>query len=469
MNVLWYSCILDGTLKQYHNASCADACEVKTHNIELSAAQISRLSVEQLLSLHLDEVRNHHQNATEMRIRVVDKPMMQVLQAFEDATRSRQRFQSFLEINVIDTGTSIVHRVQDAISMMDSLVYTSIYGQLFQNIQNYTKEYQARMNPSVTTLNNALLKSYRAFTVFNDMVMDYNYQRDPTMGNVNVYNVLTTAGNNAINLYEADANLLHFYLRRNVSKSDNLPDYEVGDAAVRKECNTAKTNLTVTDAYTSLMRDVIQQIQENQNNGYQGYQYSLGVGEGACLGDTADSSPSTSDTPSTISSTTYGSGSTSGSSSGSSSTTTTSYSSPAYTPPEYSDKVCRTHWVSHDNAEWLKTNTSLIQSLIEKVTSCKSDYSDFLTALNSWLNHLNINGTKNFVDNYDFVKLMDELRQDAKWIEINMELFKNNKNYLTNIASDILSSRSDQFIMTTEDAYSDILQLIITPIQVCAI
>ena len=135
---------VDGTLKHHHNASCADACEVKTHNIELSASQISRLSVEQLLSLHLDDVKTHHLNTTEMRTRVVDKQMRQVLQAFEDAKRSRQRFQSFLEINVIDTRTSIVHRVQDAISMMDSLVYTSIYGQLFKNIQKYTKEYQTR-------------------------------------------------------------------------------------------------------------------------------------------------------------------------------------------------------------------------------------------------------------------------------------------------------------------------------------
>ena len=284
-----------------------------------------------------------------------------------------------------------------------------------------------------------------------------------------VHQILTAAGNNAIQIFASVGNVLLFYLTQNVSKGDNLPDYEVRNAAVRKECDDAKTNLTVTEAL-NLLPYVMKQIQEHTYNNDIVHQYSLGVGEGDCLGDTADSS-ATSTTPSTIGSTSYGSGSTSGSSSGSSSTTTTSYSSPAYTPPEYSDKVCRTHWVSHENAGWLNTNTSLMLSLINKVMSCKSEYSDFLTALSSWLNHLNINGTTNFADNYDFVKLMDELRQDAIWIARNMELFKNNKDYLAYIASDILSPRSDQFIMTTENAYSDILQLIITPIQVhvCAI
>ena len=461
MNVLWYSCVLDGTLKQHHNASCADACEVKTHNIELSAAQISRLSVEELLSLHLDEVTINNRNATEMRTRVVDKQMKQVLQAFEDAKRSRQRFQSFLEINVIDIGTSIVHHVQNAISEMDSLVNTSIYGQLFQNIQNYTNEYQARMNPPVTILNNALLKSYRAFTVFNHMVMDFNYQRNPNMRDLEVYNMLTAAGKNAIQLFEADASLLQFYLWRNVSNRDNLPDYDVGNAVARKECNRTKTTLTEIDSYINLIQEVIQQI-EDKHNDNEGYQYSLGAGEGDCLGDTASASTST--TPSYTSTTSDWSDSYS-----SSSSTTSSYDIPTYTPPPYIDKVCRTHWVSHENAQWLQTNTSMIKSHIEKVISCKSQYSDFLTSLNAWLNNLNIYGTHNFANKYDFVKLMDELRQDATWIEENMELFKSHKEFLAKTASNILSHRSDQFVMTTEDAYSDILQLIIAPILVCAI
>jgi hypothetical protein len=205
-----------GTRKPHLNSSCADACEVKTHKIELSSGQISRLSVEQLLSLHNDDVTERFLNASEMRIRVVDTEVMDVLHAFKDNQLARKKFQSILDVNFVEKSNSIVHRIQDAIAKMDNVTYNSITRKLFYYLDDDRYQYIEFIKPSLAILDESVRDILRTSTLFNDMITHFNYyQRNVSLSNTGLFDKLNRTGHDILQKIEIHRELLEFYMSRN--------------------------------------------------------------------------------------------------------------------------------------------------------------------------------------------------------------------------------------------------------------
>ncbi|KAK2140925.1 hypothetical protein LSH36_1204g00018 [Paralvinella palmiformis] len=436
----------DNTTQIGRNYSCPDACVVNTHSIELSSSLISGLSAESLLSIHREEIERRYFEATEYRLRVTPSQMVGILERLRETSVKVEHFQAYLKTNIFGSRTSIVNRVKDAIVMMERVINSSIYEQMFKDRERFLKFYDAYMEPSVVTAKSLLGEVSRAATTFGDKLFTYNYENINYMSKTEQYYSLLEAGQRFISTLDRLLDTLKYYEERNLIAGKYLPNFKTNDAAKRKLCEQANNfkfgelRQSVADIFESInatFSTLVDHFKTKKPLSDDCYRdLGLPIPEYVRSGSgTRDGEPTQSVT-----------------------------GSPDSADSSRIERYCNSFWTNHSEVVDVYSRIKKLEEANRHLQSCYSEYGDFLLELNEWLRITAVAKKKEWDGRFDFVEMMQSVKSAASWLQNLTDYFMSNKMSLFDVARELRQYEKEKFIQNVEQVYEGILEKVITPI-----
>ena len=230
--------------------TCSDSCDIETYSVDLSASQISKEGVNQLLNKNREQVMMNYYHAKEIRHRVDMEEIHQLIQALLDLKNSRQSFAQSIKSDLADSSTSIPVQIEESISNFDTYIVVMIE-KLMDNVQTYQDEYYVKMKSFLSMCVKNIDTLSADLSTFQYGVNNLKIQN----GTLDNLKWLEKIGHNTKTSIDNVINLLHLYDTVKTGVNSNQPVRLVSNPNITSLCKQI-TDSVIYDLETTIMTTV---------------------------------------------------------------------------------------------------------------------------------------------------------------------------------------------------------------------